>query len=214
MEEVAGNLLHWLRVAIEAVSAVERVRGGAGSRLDGRADSVAAAVSTAEMTDGTVADAVEGTDRSQREVSEAGTSVQLGAEHVERSARYAEQTVGRWRASGGRPLQLAELGNDAVGQAGRRLSGCLVRSRALADRVASATSTGDALESNAAENQALACAWRARERGESVLERLRASSRVDAASDEGWRRTDRGVTRLTGQAEALRHYDQPMDRGR
>ena len=213
MEDVAGALLHWRRVALEAVSAVDPVRARAGPRLEALSASVAAAVSTGEMADGSVADVVEETDRSRQEVTEADTSVRFRAEHVEGSARYVAQTVDHWRATGGRPLQLAQLGNGVAGQAARRLGGCLWRSRALADRVAPATAMGEVLESNAAEGEALACAQRAWERGASLLERLRASSRVDATSDEGWRRTERSVTRLTGQAEALRRYDQPVERG-
>ncbi len=212
LEEIVGDLLHWRQVAIEAIAAADRVRADAGARLDGLSDSVSAAVGPTETTDGAVAGVVRETDRSQRQVNEAGTSVRFRAERLERSARYVEQTVGQWRGSGGRPLQLAQLGNVVAGQADRRLCGCRSRSRALADRVASGPAIGDALASNAAEGEALTCARQAWERGASLLEGLRASSRVDATSAEGWRRTERGVTRLTGEADALRRYDQPIDR--
>lgn len=166
------------------------------------------------MTGGAVADVVGETDRSRREVTEAGTSVHWGRNA---SRGRPATSTGRWVSGEPRAGAPSSCQSWGMTPSDRRPAGsadvwCGLGLWSTGRR--RRPPWGDALESNAAENEALARAWRARERGASVQERLRASSRVDAAGDEGWRRTERAVTRLTGQAEALRRYDQPVGRGR
>ncbi|MGI8751606.1 MAG: hypothetical protein ACR2MN_04730 [Acidimicrobiales bacterium] len=209
LEEVALDVEQWQRVAVDAVSAAEGAQADAEWRLDGVAATVIEAVSTAEMTGESVAGAVGEMDRLGREADEAGASVDIRGECVEQASRYVTQTVARWRDCGGRPFQLAELGNVDAGQASGRLAGCLQRCRALAERVRSAVAVEDALVANAAQHEALVRARQAQARGASHLHALVVSSRVDAARDEAGRRSERAVTRLTAQAEALHRYDQP-----
>ncbi|MDQ2727344.1 MAG: hypothetical protein M3Y91_05675 [Actinomycetota bacterium] len=207
--EVAGDLRHWRRVATAAGSTAEDIRVDAGGRLDAAAAAVASAVSTADVGQASVAEVVGEMDRLRREAEEAESSVAFRSDRIEESTQYVERTVARGRDGGGRPLQLAEFGNGAAGQAACRLGGCLAPCRALTERVRSAAVTDDAWLWSAAEQAAVARARQAWARGSSHLTALLASVRVHVARDEAERRTERSVGRLAGQEEALRRYDQP-----
>lgn len=212
LEEVVDDVVGWRHVARQAVTAARGAGADAGRHLEGIRASMAEAADRAQATDRSVDDAVGGAERWRREAEEAGTGIRFRGERVDDATRYVERTVVRWRAVGGRPLQLADLGNAAARQAARRLDGCHPSWQAGADRARSASiAVSDAVASSAAAREALTGAGRARARGERHLEALRSSGRVDAASDEAWRQTQRSVTRLTDQHDALRRYDEPAE---
>lgn len=212
LEEVVADVVHWRRVAVRAVAAAERAEAEAGRCLARVSSSVAAAVNAGGGTEGSLQVVVGEMDRARREAEEAEVGVRFRAEGIELSTRYVHQTVVRWRGRGGRPLQLAELGNAAAGQAAPRLGGCQSRCRTVTDRVQPAAAMEEALVANAAEREALAGARQAWARGASHLDALQASARVEAVGDAAWLRTQRAVTRLNDQKEALRRFDQPPDR--
>ncbi|MDQ6837730.1 MAG: hypothetical protein M3137_05170 [Actinomycetota bacterium] len=209
--DLGDELLGWRRAVAVVFDGDEPIDHAEG-RLGDSGAAVASSEGGAEVTDGAVDDAVAEMDRLRRGADEADAALRSRAQSLERSTRYVQSTVVRWRAHDQRPQQLAEAGNDAAGQAAHRLGGCHRRRRALADGFDAATAAlSDARTWQTVEHQALDDARQAWARGAGHLGELRASSPVAAAGDAASEWAQRCVTRIVAAQSALVCYDQPAD---